>query len=98
MNTSASLDGLILDKPGIQLVLDRNKNVQTDLGHMPYILNSKAMEIATNYKELVHVLNKIVNGIDTKKQIRKNFIKEFIRPFGMKQKSSEIFLEKLLNI
>ena len=32
------------------------------------------------------------------KQIRKNFIKEFIRPFGMTQKSSEIFLEKLLNI
>ena len=60
MNTSASLDGLILDKPGIQLVLDRNKNVQTDLGHIPYILNSKAMEVATNYKELVHVPTTIV--------------------------------------
>jgi hypothetical protein len=90
INTSAMLEAAILDKPCITIMADEYQRSQTGVGHFQHLLNANFMEVAVSLSEATSVIGDILAGGDTKKEQRRKFVKEFIRPWGLDKPAADI--------
>jgi len=90
VNTSAFLEAAILDRPCITIMTEHYRSTQTGVGHFRHLLDADFLEVAHSYSEAASVIAAILAGRDSKKEQRRRFVQQFIRPRGMDTSASEI--------
>lgn len=95
VNTSAMLESAIADKPCITIVDDRYRRSQTEMGHFRHLINGDFLQVNYSYADAANSIEGILKGDDPKKENRRRFVRDFIRPHGMDRSVSRIFATAL---
>jgi hypothetical protein len=95
VNTSAVLEAAIVDKPCVTITTDHYRAKQTGTGHFRHLLQADFLEVARSFSEASSIIAGILEGRDAKKDQRKRFVREFIRPPGMDKPASEVMAEAI---
>ncbi len=82
LNTSGMIDAVIADTPCITIMPDCYKLTQSLSIHFQHLLEADVFEIANNTAECVDLIEGLLHGMDSKKDNRNLFVKDFIRPRG----------------
>ena len=84
VNTSGMIDAIVLDKPVIGIVLRKYAKTQSQALHFKYLVNSNVLLIVKKIEDFPGEVKNILDGRDIHKSERKQFVKKFIRPRGLK--------------
>jgi hypothetical protein len=95
VNTSAMLEAAIVDKPCVTIMTEHYRNTQGGIGHFKHLLDADCLEIAKGFAEATDIIAAIRRGRDLKKEQRRSFVKEFIRPHGMRSSASQIMAKAI---
>ena len=82
VNTSGMLDALVFGKPGITILVDRYAVTQIEALHYQHLFSTNALDVAQNIPEIADLISKILRGQDRRKELRRQFVQEFIKPRG----------------
>lgn len=82
LNTSGMLDALVFGKPGITILVDRYAATQIEALHYQHLFMADALEVSRDIPETIDRISCILRGQDTKLPLRKQFVRNFIRPKG----------------
>jgi len=97
VNTTAYLEVAALDKPCITLSFKEFTETQ-QLPHFHHLADAGFLEAASDAGEAVSLVEKILSGADELAGQRREFVKNFLKPFGSDKPSDEYFsdlIEKL---
>lgn len=83
VNTSAMLEGAIVDKPSISILTEYYEKTQLGMGHFHHLLHGGFLEIARGFEEAVDIVADVIRGQDRKASQRRQFVHDFIRPHGL---------------
>lgn len=97
INTSAVIDAMIVDCPVASLLRDEYKSTQAEAQHFQYFLNEKVMPFIKDGMDLRRVLEDLGKGKDIYSNVRKNFVRKYIRPLGFNRSVGEIMVEEIEN-
>jgi hypothetical protein len=98
VNTSAFLDCAILDTPCVALLAERYQEKQTELGHFHHLIDGDFLDLANGCAEAATRLSEIVNGRDGRREGRRRFVRDFIRPHGLDRAVSPLLAEAVLAV
>lgn len=90
VNTSAFLGAAILDRPCITIISERYQATQSGIGHFQHLLDSQFLETAHTFDEAAAIVAGIIAGQDGKQEARHRFVRDFIRPWGLKRPAAEV--------
>lgn len=96
INTTGFLDAAIVDKPCITLMDDQMRDGQG--AHFNYLIDADYLEIAKERSETFTIIDRTLNGVDSKMENRRKFVHQFIRPLGMDIPASEVMLNAILAV
>lgn len=96
INTTGFLDAAIVDKPCITVMDSRISAGQN--AHFQYLLRADFVELAANFYETLQLMEAIIGGADAKRENRRRFVREFIRPQGIDIPASEIMANAILAV
>ncbi|MBN8655572.1 MAG: hypothetical protein J0M11_07540 [Anaerolineae bacterium] len=82
VNTTAFLEASALDKPCITIQTQNSVETQMLL-HFHHLADAGFLETALGVDELVDVVGKIKSGVDARRDQRREFVKNFLRPRGI---------------
>ena len=82
VNTTAFLEAAALDKPCITIKTQNSSETQM-LPHFHHLADAGFLESALGADELVDVIGKIKSGVDARRNQRREFVKNFLRPRGI---------------
>ncbi|MGD9061791.1 MAG: CDP-glycerol glycerophosphotransferase family protein [Desulfobacterales bacterium] len=95
VNTSAMLEAAIVDKPCVTIMTEHYRNTQGKVGHFKHLLDADFLEIALSFAEATDIIAAVRRGRDLKKEQRRRFVREFIRPHGMGLAASQIMAKAI---
>jgi hypothetical protein len=95
VNTSAMLEASIVDKPCVTIMTEHYRNTQGKVGHFKHLLDADFLEIALSFAEATDIIAAVRRGRDLKKEQRRRFVREFIRPHGMRSSASQIMAKAI---
>lgn len=98
INTSAMLDAMLLGKPVIALYKDQYTATQVEMYHFNSLLHMGAIEFAKTPDEIRKAILDIFEGRDVRKEKRERFIRDFIRPRGIKISANEVIADEIEDI
>jgi hypothetical protein len=90
INTSGMIDAIILNKPCISIMTDTYYKTQHEATHFSYLLKSGAIEVAGGADECLKIVGQILAHKDTKESARQDFIRSFVRPYGLEITAGEV--------
>lgn len=90
INTSAFIEAAIVDRPCITILAERYRDTQQDISHFHHLLKANFLEVASNIPEAAEILVTMLRGDDAKRDNRRRFVQEFVRPWGIDQPASKI--------
>lgn len=90
INTTAMLEASVLGKPCIAIMTQEFRGSQVERAHFQQILRGGFLETAGSIIEVQRILDDLLNGIDKKAVIRKEFVKNFLRPRGLQHGVAEL--------
>lgn len=96
INTTGFLDAAIADKPCITVMDSRTSAGQN--AHFQYLLRADFVELADTFSEALKLMEAIIGGADAKRENRRRFVREFIRPQGIDIPASEIMANAILAV
>lgn len=83
VNTSATINAVILDKPCLTILTDTYRDTQTDAVHFKRWAETGILSVLKNTDELASELQLILDRKeDPAQQARRQFLEEYIRPHG----------------
>lgn len=89
VNTSAMIDALVAGFPVVALERSEFKKTQSLAQHYQYLREADAVEVSKNTEDFKEIFTRLSSGVDSKKFQREQFIKNFIRPTGLKKSAGE---------
>jgi hypothetical protein len=95
VNTSAMLEAAIVDKPCVTIMTGHYRNTQEGVGHFKHLLDADFLEIAQGFAEAAVIIGAILDSRDLKKEQRRRFVMNFIRPCGMNTPASQIMAKAI---
>ena len=98
INTSAMLETMIFNKPVITIVSGQYSNTQEDAIHFKHLVDLGALYVCKSNEEAPQVIADLLNWKDPASDARKQFVTDYIRPFGNDKSSGSLivrFLEEL---
>ncbi len=90
INTSGMIDAIINDIPGIAFVSVRYQETQEQAVHFKHLSQAKALEEVVTIEECLQAISALYNGEDLRRDARNDFIRSFIRPFGLETSAGKI--------
>jgi hypothetical protein len=96
INTSGMLDALAADKASITVMTKEYARTQEQANHFHTLLQSKALEVAKSVEQCVERIAHIAEGHDDKKERRREFVKNFVRPMGCGKAASDAAAEAIM--
>lgn len=98
INTSAMIETAVIDRPCISIIDQRYQKSQTGMGHFRHLLNGNFLYIEHSYQGAVERLAHILTDRDEKKENRRKFVHDFVRPGGLEKQSSARMADALERI
>ena len=98
VNTSAILEAAILDKPCVTMSIAQYGFKQSEKGHFRHLLDADFLEVTHSFSEAASVVAEILAGDDSKKEQRRRFVCDFIRPHGLDRSASEIIAKAIESV
>lgn len=96
VNTTAFLEASALDKPCITLRTPEFGETQ-QLAHFHHLEDAGFLEVAENTSDIVRLVEDIRHGVDQRREKRRAFVRNFLRPCGKPAVESYIeMLEKIV--
>jgi hypothetical protein len=83
VNTTAFLEAAIADKPCITAFTGRYQRTQVESAHFQHLLRADFIQVADGFEQAASLLGEIFDGADARKENRRRFVREFIRPCGL---------------
>jgi hypothetical protein len=96
LNTSVFLEAMILDKPCVSIAAQVNARAPT--AHYQHLVKADCCDFVADETAAAAAIIDLLRGHDTKCELRRRFVKNFIRPRGLKQSAAEVaaqVIEKL---
>lgn len=90
INTSAMIEAVIVDKPCVTIIAEEYRASQEGSGHFQHLLRGGFLEIAHSFVEAREIIARLLQDDDPKVERRQEFVREFIRPYGLKQPAGAI--------
>jgi hypothetical protein len=90
INTSAMIESAIVDVPCVAVIEEKYRSWQTDMGHFHHLLDGNFLEVRYSNKSAIEAVAGILNGQDSRRDQRRAFVREFIRPLGLGRPASGI--------
>jgi len=82
VNTTAFLEAAALDRPCITIETQNSSETQM-LPHFHHLADAGILESASSADELVDVIGRIKFGVDARRDQRREFVRNFLRPCGI---------------
>lgn len=98
INTSGMIDAIIAGRPCISIITEKYNQTQSEAEHFKQLLKNKALYLAYSMYDLKKVLIKLKSGSDDLLPNRIEFIKKYIRPYGLKQGAGEKAAEEIVKL
>ncbi len=95
VNTSAMLEAAIVDKPCFTIMTEHYHNTQGGLGHFKHLIDADFLEIAGSFGAATNIVAAILQGRDLKREQRRRFVQEFIRPRGIETPAADIMAKAI---
>lgn len=89
INTSALIDSIICDKPTVGLLTEKYMSTQAETEHFKVLAESGALYLIEKPHDLERVLVDIWHSNDKTARQRKEFVKQYIRPYGLNVSAGE---------
>lgn len=83
INTSGMIDALINDKPCSAIMTEKYRQTQLEAVHFRQFLKEDCLEIAKAPEDFSEIVRSWLDGRDEKKNQRRAFVKNYIRPLGL---------------
>jgi len=93
--TSAMMEAQIVDRPVIIVLSEKYKKTQLETRHFQDFIKSNSLELANGFKEFRIKLKRILTGYDDRKEQRRLFVKNYIRPQGLEKSAGELAAEEI---
>lgn len=90
INTSATLEAAIADRPCVTIMTAEHRAGQTEMGHFRHLEAGGFLEAATSLEGAAKLLAEIAAGRDARAAERRRFVKDFLRPAGMERRAAEV--------
>jgi CDP-glycerol:poly(glycerophosphate) glycerophosphotransferase len=90
INTSAMIESAIVDIPCVTIIDERYKSWQTEMGHFWHLMKGGFLDVQYSYDSAVNAIGAILRGHDPKCEPRRQFVRDFVRPYGLHRSASEI--------
>jgi hypothetical protein len=71
------------------------RNTQGGIGHFKHLLEADFLEIAESFAAATDIVAAILQGRDLKREQRRRFVQEFIRPCGMNRPAAQIMAKAI---
>lgn len=93
--TSAMMEAQIMGKPVIVILSDQYKKTQLEAHHFQDFIRGDSLELVNNLGEFQIKIKEILAGKDTRKEKRKNFVVNYIRPLGIGKSAGMAAVEEI---
>jgi hypothetical protein len=90
INTTGMIDAVIADQPCITIMPEQYRATQTQAVHFQHLLESGALEVVSDAAQCVDAVERLWNGVDSKKEARRRFVRQFVRPHGLARAAGEM--------
>ncbi len=90
INTTAMLEASVISKPCLAIMTQEFRGSQVERAHFQQILRGGFLETAGSFIEVQRLLDGLLDGIDKKETIRKEFVRSFLRPRGFQNCVAEL--------
>jgi hypothetical protein len=98
INTSAFIEAAIVDKPCIAIAASQYEFTQMGIPHFKHLLDADFLELPRGIDETAEVVLRIVKGEDSKKEKRREFVHNFVRPNGLDIPASRVIAKSIMNV
>lgn len=95
INTSGVIDSIIDGTPAISMLYPAFAAQQVETIHFKQLMESGATDLPNNVDECVQCIENLLNGNDDRKDARKRFVQNFIRPRGVEVSAGERVAQEL---
>lgn len=95
INTSSMLDGVILGKPGIALMVDKYNKTQRESVYFKDLMKANILDHVQGSAECVNAIKRILDGQDNHRSDREAFIRKYIRPRGLEKSAGEFAVDEI---
>lgn len=96
VNTTGFLDAAIVDKPCVTLIDGQMSEGQG--AHFQYLIDADYIEFAKSRSEFFEIINRILGEVDIKRENRRSFVCQFIRPQGIDIPASQVMANSILAV
>lgn len=96
INTTGFLDAAVVDKPCVTLMDEQMRYGQG--AHFNYLIDADFIEVASERSEVFEIIDRILKGADSKKENRRKFVHQFIRPLGVDHSAGMIMAKAILAV
>ncbi len=83
VNTSALIDAAVVDRPCLTILSSEYHRTQRGIGHFRHLAAGGFLEQAVSLDEAACLVQRVVDGHDRRGPQRRQFVRRFIRPWGM---------------
>lgn len=98
INTSAMIDAAIIDKPIIAYMSDKYSKTQKEAVHFQQLLKSQTLYLAKSNQDLLNIIQKLITNKDKLSENRQQFVKDFIRPKGLKNSAGGLAAREIIKL
>jgi hypothetical protein len=98
INTSAFIEASIVDKPCIAITPERYTYTQMGIPHFHHLLDAGFLEVARDLDECLDLVVRLLVGEDRKREQRRAFVRNFVRPQGLEIPALRILSQAIENV
>jgi hypothetical protein len=98
INTSAFIEASIVDKPCIAITPDRYTYTQMGIPHFHHLLDAGFLELCPGVDECLERVAALLAGEDRKREQRRAFVRDFVRPQGVDIPALRIVSQAIENV
>lgn len=98
VNTTGFLESAILDKPCLTVMNSLTNHGQEMRAHFKHLMDAEYIEVAKDFHELMERTMCVISGTDDRRENRRKFVRDFIRPHGLDIPASEVMAGAILAV
>jgi hypothetical protein len=90
VNTSALIEAAIVDRPCVTILAEQYRDTQQAIAHYQHLLNAGFLQVASDISSAADSVSAILQGNDGRREQRRRFLLDFVRPWGLDRPASRI--------
>jgi hypothetical protein len=95
IGTSGFIDAMIAGKPVVTVFTDFYRHIQAEAPHLKRLVAENVFELAHDFSEVPRIIEKLRNGKDEHREERANFLKNYVRPRGLRKPVAEVIADEI---